>query len=319
MVSNSFLEILRESPSMVRVSNVTKIFKKKIVAVDNIKFDLPKNRITVLLGHNGAGKTTTMQMITGFLPVTHGLISIDGEDNAENYRSVIGYCPQEDVFIDYMNCRDQLVFFGCLRGLSTLDANIQADRILHNVRMTDFAKQLAKTLSSGMKRRLSLACAVIGQTKVVILDEPSTGLDPDSRRLLWNIILDLRKHRTVLLTTHSMEEADVLGDKIIIMNQGKILCEGSQFDLKKEYGTGYTLKILTNENFDCNKTLNKIKEFIPTATLKLQVNQTMSVMLPYESVQYFEAMLSYLERTRCLYGISAISIANTTMEEVFLK
>lgn len=295
------------------------MYNKEFVAVQNLSFELPKNRITVLLGHNGAGKTTTMQMITGCIRPTSGTILVGGESDIANYRTVIGYCPQDDVFINYLNCRDQLVFYGCIRGLSFAEANEKADEILENANMTETADKLAKTLSCGMKRRLCLACAIIGQTKVVILDEPSTGLDPESRRALWDIILNLRRERTILLSTHSLEEADVLGDNIIIMNQGEILCKGTQFDLKHAFGTGYTLKMLTTDVFDVDRMMSKIREFIPNATLKLQMSVQTSVLLPYESVEMFASVLSYLEKNRIQLGIKSISIANTTMEEVFLK
>lgn len=304
---------------------MTKIFReypivgKEFTAVDDISFMLPSNHITVLLGHNGAGKTTTMQMITGIIPPTKGKISVDGEVNVAKYRSTIGYCPQNDVFISYLNCHDHLIFFGCLRGLSFSSANVEANRILEKVRLLDASRNAAKTLSSGMKRRLCLACAVIGQTELVILDEPSSGLDPESRRDLWDVLLPLRKERTILLTTHSMEEADVLGDKIIIMDHGKITCEGTQFDLKRKYGSGYTLRILMTQGFKRDETLQNIREFIPNAQIRSELYPTLTVTLPYESISKFQDVLSFLEKNKEILGFSSISMSNTTMEDVFLK
>lgn len=309
----------------IKVHNLIKIFRqnplcgKKFTAVDDISFNLPDNRITILLGHNGAGKTTTMQMITGIVAPTKGKIIVDGESDVAKYRSTIGYCPQNDVFISYMTCLDHLLFFGCLRGLDLNDAKTQAYDILEKVRLTSSANNVASTLSSGMKRRLCLACAVIGETKLVILDEPSSGLDPESRRDLWDVLLPLRKERTVLLTTHSMEEADVLGDKIIIMDHGKIICEGTQFDLKRIYGSGYTLRILMTESFKREETMSKIREIIPKAKIRSALFPTLAVTLPYQSLPDFRTVLLYLEETKHILGFESISMSNTTMEDVFLK
>ena len=183
---------------------MTKSFKKTICskafyAVKSVSFEIPKNRVTILLGHNGAGKTTIMSMITGIVAPSSGRISVDNEYDVNRYRSSIGYCPQHDVFISYMSCKEHLILFGRLRGLTKAEASEEADIILDKVRLTKNANDAAKTLSRGMKRRLCLACAVVGKTKMVILDEPSTGLDPESRRDLWDVILPLRNEQSLFL------------------------------------------------------------------------------------------------------------------------
>lgn len=294
-------------------------FGKKFRAVDDINFNLTDKRITVLLGHNGAGKTTAMSMITGIYPPTEGKIIVDGDDNVASYRSSIGYCPQHDVFMGYLSCREHLMFFGRLRGLTWAEAASETNILLEKVNLTNAANKAANTLSSGMKRRLCLSCAVIGRTKLVILDEPSSGLDPESRRDLWNILLAIRKERTILLTTHSMEEADVLGDKIIIMDHGKIICEGTTFQLKKQFGSGYALKVLMQDDFKYNETINIIKSFIPNSKVKSKNHPTLSIALPYESMNDFDKVLSELEKNLGFLGIGSLSMANTTMEEVFIK
>lgn len=271
------------------------------------------------MGHNGAGKTTTMQMITGILPPTSGKICVDGEENVAHYRSTIGYCPQNDVFISYLNCHDHLIFFGVLRGLQFSEARNEANSLLYKVKLVDSSNKAAKNLSSGMKRRLCLPCAVIGQTKVVILDEPSSGLDPESKRDLWDVLLGLRKERSILLTTHSMEEADVLGDKIIIMDHGTVVCEGSQFQLKRTYGNGYTLRILMSKSFKRKETLDEIRKLIPNATIRSELYPTLSISLPYEYASQFSQVLFYLEQNKGNLGFDSIGMSNTTMEDVFLK
>lgn len=260
-----------------------------------------------------------MEMITGITPPTKGKIIVDGEDNVAVYRTSIGYCPQHDVFISYLNCRDHLIFFGRLRGLNFKEAKLESRELLSKVRLTQSKHKPAKTLSRGMKRRLCLACAVIGNTKLVILDEPSSGLDPESRRDLWDVLLPLRKSRTILLTTHSMEEADVLGDKIIILDNGQVIAEGSTFKLKKTFGSGYTLKILMKENFKISETMNAIEQFIPNAFIKSTNPPTLQITLPFEHLNKYSDALDELERNSNKFGIDSIGVCNTTMEEVFLK
>lgn len=156
--------------NIVRVEELTKIFQtlpftKKKTAVNNTSFNLQKNQITILLGHNGAGKTTTMMMMVGIVPPTSGRIVVEGEDDVQRYRHTLGYCPQNDVFIRYMNCEEHLLLFGRLRGLSSAEAKAETKIILEKVRLRESEKKAASELSSGMKRRLCLASAVIGQTK----------------------------------------------------------------------------------------------------------------------------------------------------------
>lgn len=258
-------------------------------------------------------------MIIGYIPSTSGTITLTDVDSEDHYQSAMGYCPQHDVFIRYLNCEDHLKFFGQLRGLNAKDALSESKDILQKVNLTSKALQLADSLSSGMKRRLCLANAIIGNTKIIILDEPTSGLDPESRRDLWNVLLPLRKNHTILITTHFMEEADVLGDKIAIMENGSVVCNGTSMELKKKYGKGYTLKILMNENFLLSETINLIKTYIPGAEIKSKVVPTICITLPYESQTDFCLALEKLENNRQQLGIDSLSMSNTTMEEVFLN
>lgn len=313
------------SRSYVHVNNLYKTFKRNPIwgptfaAVKNVSFHLQENRITILLGHNGAGKTTIMNMITGILQPTAGSVTVDDQNDVSVYRTEIGYCPQHNIFLPYLTCRDHLVLFGRLRGLSVLEAFREAALWLDKVNLKESANKEAKLLSNEIKRRLALACAVIGNTKLVILDEPSTGLDPEARRDLWDVLLTLRKERTILLTTHSMEDADILGDKIIILDHGSVVCEGTPLDLKKQYGSGYTLKVMMGQGFRLTETMATIKAIIPGAFIKSEVLPTIRITLPYESLKDFSVLLKKLEDDKSDLGIESISMTDTTMDEVFLK
>ncbi|XP_058825067.1 ATP-binding cassette sub-family A member 2 [Topomyia yanbarensis] len=307
---------------VVKIANLNKTFKTSFgtrTAVKNLSLKIYKNRITALLGHNGAGKTTTMNIITGMTPRTSGNIEIDGEDNSNNYRQRIGFCPQHNVALSYMSCREHLIFFGALRGIGMQEARQQADEILEKVNLQEKSDEVVSKLSGGMKRRLCLANAIIGRTKLLILDEPTSGLDPESRRDIWDILLKLKKDHTILITTHFMEEADILGDWIAIMENGELIAFGTSIFLKHHYGKGYTLKLLKKDIFKRDEVLAKIKEHISGAEEKPTVEPVFAVMLPYICIEQYASLLKDLEDSKVAYGIDSISVTNATLEEVFLN
>jgi ATP-binding cassette subfamily A (ABC1) protein 3 len=269
-----------------------------------------------------AGKTSTMCMLTGLIPKTSGHIYVNNIDNIQFYRSKIGYCPQHNISLPYLTCLEHLVFFGQLRGLSRFNAEIEAKNILKKVNLHSKADEVAKRLSGGMLRKLCLANAIIGDTKLLILDEISSGLDPESRRDIWNILLKLKKDHTIFISTHFMEEADVLSDKIAIMENGELIAYGTSMFLKHHYGSGYTIKMLKNmgENkFDRTSVHNTIKRHIPSAEQKCSVEPLYCMTLPYKDKHKYGEMLHELEVNKALYGIESLSITNTTLEEVFLN
>lgn len=310
-----------EQNAVVRIRKLTKTYGKNTV-VKNLSIDIFKNQITVLLGHNGSGKTTTMCMMTGLIPKTSGQVYVDNDDNVQFYRSKIGFCPQHNISLPYMTCKEHLIFFGRLRGLSINDAEVEAKSILSKVNLQSKSDQVAKKLSGGMLRKLCLANAIIGNTRLLILDEPSSGLDPESRRDIWNILLKLKKNHTILITTHFMEEADVLGDKVAIMENGELISYGTSMFLKSYYGNGYTLKMLKSSDknkFDKTSVHNTIKRHIPSAENRTSCEPLYCMTLPYKDKHKYGEMLRELEINQKLFGIESISITNTTMEEVFLN
>jgi ABC-type multidrug transport system ATPase subunit len=304
------------------VKGLRKVFKfenQTKEAVKNVDMDIYKNQITVLLGHNGAGKTTTMNIISGMIPKTFGTICVDGEDDVNIYRSKLGFCPQHNVFLRYLTCQQHLQLFGILRGLDLETANAEATKILVNVGMIDKKNEFGNNLSGGMKRRLCLANAIIGETKILILDEPTSGLDPESRREIWDILLKLKKNHTILITTHFMEEADVLGDKIAIMEHGEIIAFGTSIFLKNHYGSGYILKILKGVNFKEKEVTEILDRHLKDVSRKQSVEPVYCVTLPYSGMDKYAELLKELEKGVNELGIDSISITNTNLEEVFLK
>ena len=199
-------------------------------AVDGIDFDVAVGECVALLGPNGAGKTTTIRMLTGFSPITDGSIRVFGRDVAKETRvvkSLMGICPQEDNLDPDFSVRKNLLVFARYFGMEKNLAARRADELLEMVGLTEKAHGIIMELSGGMKRRLMLARALLNEPQLLVLDEPTTGLDPQARQLIWQRVRHMREAGiTVLLTTHYMEEASQLADRVIVMNEGKILLEG---------------------------------------------------------------------------------------------
>jgi ATP-binding cassette subfamily A (ABC1) protein 3 len=192
-------------------------------------------------------------------------------------------------------------------------------RISSYVGLFQDLKTISKNLSGGMKRRLSVAMALIGDSKVIILDEPTSGLDPINRRGIWELIRKYKKDRTIILTTHFMEEADALSDCIAIMNHGEVKCCGSPIFLKNMYGSGYSFTVSKDETFNENQFLLMIKNIILNFKIETNVAGEIKISLPYEAVDKLPQLLNEVENNKQNIGISAYGISSSTLEEVFLK
>ncbi|KAH8266653.1 hypothetical protein KR018_006787 [Drosophila ironensis] len=294
--------------------------KRETLISDNLNMTINNKEITVLLGHNGAGKTTMMNMIMGLVPKDSGKIIVCSERDVASYRHLIGFCPQHSVFMSYMTCHQHLEFFAQLRGSSRHDARIWAEEKLTKLGLKSKANEFGRNLSGGMKRRLSLGIAIAGNTKIVILDEPSSGLDINSRRELWDILLNLRKEKAILVTTHYMEEAEVLGDTICILANGRLQSTGSPLELKRRTDIGYRLKLeIDVNNYRDNDSMELIQASVPTARVLNVVKPTVYICLPYAFKSRFSEMLHKLETKSDQLGINTISMTDTSLEDVFLK
>ncbi|KFB42809.1 hypothetical protein ZHAS_00010560 [Anopheles sinensis] len=232
--------------SLVRIKKLNKVYKGhsgRCKEVKDFSISIYKNNITVLLGNSGAGKTTVMNIISGMLPRTSGCIVVDEEHDYERYREQIGFCPQHNLFYSLLNCREHLELFSRLRGSSSKEAREEANTILKKVNLIDQSEVLVHALSESMKRRLSLAIAIVGKPNLLILDEPTSGLDPKSRRDVWDLLHSLRSNHTILLTTNCMEEAEMLGDWIAIMDQMELVAFGTYDSVNQDSSLIERLKI----------------------------------------------------------------------------
>ncbi|XP_064456358.1 phospholipid-transporting ATPase ABCA3-like isoform X2 [Ornithodoros turicata] len=306
----------------VNIRGLRKHFGATVV-LDGIDWKFYNGEITVLLGHNGAGKTTLMNILTGLTPPTDGSVTICGYDIVKNTRLArknIGLCPQFDVFFDDLTVWEHLVFFGTVRGISRWKLKGRAAHVIKMANLKAKAKHLAKTLSGGMKRRLSVAIATISRPKVIVLDEPSSGLDPETRREMWDLFLGMRNKCSLLLSTHDMEEADVLGDRIAIMSQGKIRCWGAPVFLKKTFGTGYQMSIEKMQTgLRADDILAVIQRTVPEAEITSRTLNGIKVSLRVNEITGFQEMFDTLERNSNQMGIKNIGVSISTMEDVYIK
>lgn len=201
----------------IQIQNVCKAFRTKAsgkkLAVNHLWLNIYENQLTVLLGHNGAGKTTTMSMITGMYGATSGSVFVNNYNvftQTNQARRSIGLCPQENIYFNDLTVGQHLQLFALLKDYPSSEVTKEINYVLDLLALKDKKDQLASNLSGGMKRKLALGIALIGDTETLILDEPTSGMDPEARRVIWDLLISMRRKRTILLTTHYMEEADVI-------------------------------------------------------------------------------------------------------------
>jgi lipooligosaccharide transport system ATP-binding protein len=225
---------------LIRARNLTKRFGA-FTAVDAIDFEVGPGEAFGFLGPNGAGKTSTMRMIGCVSPVSGGELSVLGLDPSRDgprIRARIGVVPQQDTLDTELTVEDNLVIYGRYFGLARSEARRRAAELLDFVQLSDRAKDQVEPLSGGMKRRLSIARSLINQPDLMLLDEPTTGLDPQARHLVWDRLYRLKQRGvTLVLTTHYMDEAEQLCDRLVVMDKAKIVAEGSPRELIARYST----------------------------------------------------------------------------------
>ncbi len=233
-------------PYVITAENLTKMYGE-VTAVDGISFRVPAGEAFGLLGPNGAGKSTTMKMIGGVSQRTSGSLRIMGLDpdlNGPEVRAHLGVVPQQDNLDEELRVRDNLLVYGRYFGLPMSYLRPKADELLEFAQLTDKAKSKVDALSGGMKRRLTIARSLINEPRILLLDEPTTGLDPQARHILWDRLFRLKEQGvTLILTTHYMDEAEQLCDRLIVVDKGRIMAEGSPASLIREYSTREVLEL----------------------------------------------------------------------------
>lgn len=317
----------------ITLMNLSKNYKDN-TAVNNLCLDFFNGEITTLLGQNGAGKTTTFQMMSGIMEASGGEV-IYCDSNRSKSNSWFGICPQQNVLFDYMTAEEHIrLYAGIKAGLTGKLLEREVRRILKDVDLLHMRNVPAKQLSGGMQRRLCVALAFTGRSKIVILDEPTAGVDPSARRGIWDLILKYRAGCTVILSTHHLDEADILSDRIAILHKGKLLCSGSSLFLKRHLGTGYHLTLIKNNpdsedyteaipssvTFNPSKVLDFIRHYIPGSEISENYTLEATYTLPVSSNRKdFSLFFEHLDKNLAKLGVKSYGISDTTLEEVFMK
>ncbi|XP_071041815.1 phospholipid-transporting ATPase ABCA1 isoform X1 [Parasteatoda tepidariorum] len=240
----------------VSIHHLTKIYSNKKLAVDDLSVNFYEGQITSFLGHNGAGKTTTISILTGMFPATTGTAKIYGHDiraDMDCIRRSLGTCPQHNVLFEDLTVFEHLWFYARLKGARDEEVSEEAEEMIKDMNLKPKTNEYSKNLSGGMQRKLSIGIAFVGGSQTVILDEPTAGVDPYARRSIWELLLKYKSGRTVILTTHHMDEADLLGDRIAVINNGKLRCCGSSLFLKTRFGNGYYLTLVKSCDYNLSQ------------------------------------------------------------------
>ncbi|XP_007498288.2 phospholipid-transporting ATPase ABCA3-like isoform X3 [Monodelphis domestica] len=319
-------DMLPSLNSPLIIKGLLKVYFKwiPVLAVDRLFLSVQKGECFGLLGFNGAGKTSTFKMLTGDETIT------SGDAFFENYsilkdigkvRQRISYCPQFDALLDYMTSKEMLTLYARLRGIPEPSINEHVIEMLQSLLLEDYSDKITKTYSGGTKRKLSTGIALVGNPSIIFLDEPSTGMDPLSRRLLWNTIIRTRDSgKAIVITSHSMEECEALCTRVAIMVNGKFRCLGSLQHLKKKFSKGYTLLVKLKRDYkesEVEHFKQFMKEIFPGINLLQQYHGMIRYSIPNEN-QSWAKVFGVLEEVKVLYNLEDYSISQTTLEQIFL-
>ncbi|KAM9347110.1 glucosylceramide transporter ABCA12 [Symphorus nematophorus] len=325
-------EDFSELPVGVALHGLSKIYGDR-VAIENLNVSFYEGHVTSLLGHNGAGKTTTMSLLTGLFGPSSGSIEVYGRDmqtNIDDVRKELGVCMQYDVLFDHMTTKEHLLLYGQIKAphWSRRQLHEQVRTILEETGMYAHRHKRVGTLSGGMKRKLSISIAFIGGSRLVVLDEPTTGVDPCSRRSIWDIVIQHKKNRTIIMSTHHLDEAEVLSDRIAFLERGGLKCCGSPFHLKDKLGQGYKLTLtkkmqdLESEQIDNAELKSFIQAHVPEARLnEAQGGDLVYSLPPFSSsnASSYRSLLTALDSNLDALQLGGYGISDTTLEEVFLQ
>uniref|UniRef100_A0A8C6PAR5 P-type phospholipid transporter n=1 Tax=Nothobranchius furzeri TaxID=105023 RepID=A0A8C6PAR5_NOTFU len=324
-------------------------------AVNCLNINFYEGQITSFLGHNGAGKTTTLSILTGLYPPTSGTAYINRRDiktDIDIIRTSMGMCPQYNILFNHLTVEEHILFYSLLKGRSREVAEMEVENMLLDLGLPHKRNDEAQSLSGGMQRKLSVAMAFVGGSKVVILDEPTSGVDPYSRRSIWDLLLKYRTGRTVILSTHHMDEADLLSDRIAIISKGQLYCCGSPLFLKNCFGVGFYLTLVRRikdtrrreVNCSCSCSIctrykdqsqnqlhqldrvldgdvenitSLIHHHVPEAKLIETIGQELTYLLPNKGFKHraYASLFRELEETLADMGLSSFGISDTSLEE----
>ncbi|KAM6050796.1 ATP-binding cassette sub-family A member 9-like isoform 2-T2 [Chlamydotis macqueenii] len=310
----------------IRLNNVKKIYKKKdkrTEALKGLSLNIYEGQITALLGHSGSGKTALLNVLSGFSKPSAGSATIynykvSEVQDMEGIQAMVGICPQFNLHFEALTVKENLKTFAHVKGIQWKEVEQEVQKVLTVLDLTDLQDIRADTLSGGQKRKLSLGIAILGNPQVLLLDEPTAGLDPCSRHHVWSLLKERQAGRVTVFTTQSMEEADAHADRKAFLSNGRLQCVGSSLYLKRKWGIGYHLRMSINDLCDPERTSSLVRQYVPDAVLKGQKRDELCYMLPLENTDSFPDLFSHLESS-LLQGVVNYEVSRTTLRDVFLK
>jgi ABC-2 type transport system ATP-binding protein len=288
----------------------------RLTAVDDLSLDVREGEVLGLLGPNGAGKTTTISMLCGLIRPDSGQVRLRGVPiSGRGLGRRLGVCPQAIVVWERLTCLEQLVFAGQLHGLSGAQARRRAERLLEDLGLSEKKNSQARALSGGMQRRLNLLLALVHDPEIIILDEPEAGLDPQSRVQVREYIRGLARRRTVILTTHNMDEADRVADRVAIIDHGKLLVLDAPEALKHTVGAGDVVDLQFSSEADSRRAEDVARSACPSA-YAARANGHLAVRA-LGAVRLLPALMEALAQA----GLSPedVRLRENTLEDVFLQ
>ncbi|KAF9109547.1 ATP-binding cassette sub- A member 1 [Mortierella sp. AM989] len=325
--------------TQARICNLQKVFQESQfrkspldkIAVKDLCLTLQEGKLLALLGQNGAGKSTTMNMLSGLTKSTGGdamFYGLSMNSEMAEIRSMMGVCPQHDILFGDMTAEEHIQLYAGLKNVPKHDIPRLTEERLKAVRLWNVKDKLSHTYSGGMKRRLSMVISTLGDPKIIFLDEPTTGMDPTNRRHVWSFIEKFKQGRIIILTTHSMEEADILGDRICVMAHGRLRAIGNSIHLKNKFGAGYRISLVTDPS-NTEYVKSQIESKVPDCILKDDSAGALLYQFPPTSMRSIPRLVEWLESngaastrntsTNVHPLIQGYGISQTSLEEVFLK
>jgi ABC-2 type transport system ATP-binding protein len=304
-------------PVVLEVKDLVRDYGK-LRAVDHLTLGVRKGEIFGFLGPNGAGKTTSIRMMCGLLKPTSGEVIIEGKridgENSASVRSKVGICPQENILWSKLTCFEQLVFSARMYNMQGVAARERAIKLLRKMGLEEKRNKLASTLSGGMKRRMNVILAIMHDPGIVVFDEPEAGLDPQSRVLVREFIREMAHKRTVIITTHNMDEAERMTDRVAIIDSGRLLQLDTPDNLKRSIGEGDTLEIKLDARDPEN--LVKAEDSLTGKGFRVVREENSCTIRGMDLVPRIHEIYQLLDKEKVT--VSEMQVRENTLEDVFI-
>ncbi|MNW34645.1 putative ABC transporter ATP-binding protein YxlF [compost metagenome] len=303
---------------MLNIKNVQFAYDKSRQVLNNINFSIKENNVAGFLGLNGAGKSTLIQLIIGLLKLSEGTIeiaSLNTKSHHKEIKKMIGYVPQDLAIIENLTAYQNVKFFGSIYGLKGKELKEHVDRALEFVQLSDRAKDKPSKFSGGLKRRLNIACGIVHNPKLIIMDEPTVGVDPQSRNYILESIQELKQQgKTVIYVSHYMEEIEAICNQVVIINNGEVLYSGDMEELKRQNGNEL-LNVIFHEPLEDEEKRQLLSEFKERAIFRSDTE--VEIKVPSETEDSFNQLISL--KTNFNHRIKRIQLSDVTLESAFLE